>query len=114
MSSAAKWSLTATATLWANTGRAAWGGGPSWAVPVTLPCDYAADARKARDARGDEYSTREVIYTERADIKPGDRILIGASAVTDPIAAGAREVRSVMRYGDVFERKADDFLVGTI
>jgi hypothetical protein len=51
------------------------------------------------------------VFTERADIKPGDRILIGASTLSSPIAAGADEVRAVQRYGDTFERKADDFVV---
>ena len=49
-----------------------------------------------------------------ADIKRGDWVLIGTSALADPVAAGAREVRAVERFGDTFERTADDYLIGTI
>ena len=54
-----------------------------------------------------------MLYTERAGIKQGDRVLIGTSTAADPIAAGAVEVRRVMRYGDTLDRKADDYMVAT-
>jgi len=114
MSAVAAWSLTATATLWALSQRDAWSGAPVFDAPVQIACDYASDARLMRDSLGDEFTTREVIYTERADIKPGDRILIGASTAADPIAAGAREVRAVKRDADTFGRAADDYTVGTV
>jgi len=94
--------------------RDGWAGGLIFADPVQMACDYASDARLMRDSLGDEFTTREVIYTERADIKPGDRILIGASTEADPIAAGAREVRAVKRDADTFDRKADDYTIGTV
>ena len=114
MSSAARWSMTAQATHWALQSADGWTGVPVWAAPETFACDYTMDSRLMRDARGDEFTTREVIFTERATVRPGDRVLIGVSALLDPVAAGAREVRSVMRYGDTLERKADDYMLGTV
>ena len=56
---------------------------------------------------------RQILHTERADIKRGDMVLIGASVVSTPVAAGAFEVRAVTRYADTFDQKADDFKVMT-
>lgn len=114
ISSAARWSYTAQATHWALQSADGWTGVPVWAAPETFACDYTMDSRLMRDARGDEFTTREVIFTERSTVRPGDRVLIGVSALLDPVAAGAREVRSVMRYGDTLERKADDYMLGTV
>lgn len=66
-----------------------------------------------RDARGAEFVARQVIFTERADIKAGDMILIGTSTAADPLAAGAEEVKAVTRHADTFERKADDYQIAT-
>lgn len=76
-------------------------------------CDYASTAKTARDAKGDEFTTELLLYTERAGIKHGDRIMLGASTATDPIAAGAKEVRNVLRNADTFDRVADDYEVMT-
>lgn len=112
MSSAARWSYTAKATLWALQSRDGWTGAQVFAAPAVIDCDYSTKAERLRDSTGDEYTASLVIYTERSGIKPGDRLLIGASAATDPIAAGARKVRSILRQADVFDRAADDFEVG--
>ena len=114
MSAAASWSYTAVATLWPMAARDAWLGGKTFGAPVAVLCDYKAESKVMTDATGEEFTCAEVIYTERADIKRGDRILIGVSALADPIAASAREVRSVTRYGDTFERTTDDYLVATV
>jgi len=113
MSAAAVWSYTATATLWALQSRGDWNGALTFAAPVTFLCDYKADAKTRTDARGREYTSRLSIYTERAGIKQGDRVLIGRVTTADPIAAGALEVRKVLRQADVFDRLADDFEVAT-
>lgn len=114
MSAAARFSYTAKATLWPLVSRADWGGAGQFGAPAIFLCDYSANAQTMRDAQGDEFVTRQVIYTERADIKRGDRILLGVSAAADPIAAEALEVRTVARQADTFQRKADDFVIGTI
>lgn len=112
MSAAARWSQTKIATLWPLTSTEGWGGQQSYGAPVRVLCDYKTEARRARTAAGDEFTTRLVIYTERADIKQGDRVCIGASDAADPLAAGAEEVRAVDRFADAFSRLgADDFAV---
>jgi hypothetical protein len=113
MSAAASWSYTATATLWVLLGRDDWTGAVTYGAPQEVPCDYSAKAERRTDAKGVEFTTRQIIYTERADIKRGDRIVIGTSTSLDPVAAGAAEVRSVQRYADTFDRLADDFEVAT-
>lgn len=113
MSSAARWSLTATATHWPRVSLDGWAQTETFAAPVTFACDYQAKAERATDDLGVEFVTRQILYTERATIKRGDRVLIGVSVAADPIAAGADEVRSVQRDGDTFERKADDYVIRT-
>lgn len=81
--------------------------------PELVACDYSAKAERRTDALGVEFVTRQVIYTERADIKRQDRIIIGEHAGLDPIAAGALEVRAVQRHGDTFDRVADDYEILT-
>lgn len=65
------------------------------------------------DATGQEFVSRQVLYTERATIQPGDMVLIGAHAGADPVIAGAAEVRSVTRYADTFDLVADDYMIAT-
>lgn len=113
MSSTANWSYTATATHWATIGYDGITGGTSYAAPVTFQCDYSAESKLMRDANGDEFVSRQIIYTERSTIKPGDFVAIGSFTESSPISAGALEVRAVNRYADTFKRQADDFKVVT-
>ena len=99
--------------MWALQSRADWSGALAFAAPVQILCDYKADAKTRTDARGREYTSRLSIYTERAGIKQGDRILIGTSTAADPVLAGADEVMDVARFGDTFQREADDYVVTT-
>ena len=111
MSAAARWSYTATATVWPLQARDDWAGARTWAAPVPIACDYSGEARRATDAKGLEFTARLTVYTERADVKPGDMIAIGTHTGADPVVAGAVEVRAVQRDADVFDRKADDYTV---
>lgn len=113
MSAAAAWSYTSTATHWAQAGFDDWTGARTWAAPVVFPCDYKAEARTMTDATGQEFVSRQAIYTERATVQPGDMVLIGSHTGTDPVAAGAAEVRSVTRYADTFDLVADDYMIAT-
>lgn len=113
MSAAASWSYTSSATVWPRLSRADWSGVEAFGPPSTFPCDYSAESIRMTDAAGVEFVTKQLLFTERADIKQGDRVLIGASAEPDPIAAGALEVRAVMRWSDTFDRVADDFRIAT-
>lgn len=113
MSAASRWSHTSTATLWPLTGRNDATGVATYGPPVPIACDYSAEAMRMTDATGVEFTTRQLIHTERADIKQGDMILIGTSTALNPHAAGAYEVRAVTRYADTFEGQADDYRVAT-
>jgi hypothetical protein len=111
MSSAARWSYTAAATVWPLLSRDDWAGARAFGAPVAIACDYSGQARRVADAKGQEFTGRLTIYTERADIKPGDMVAIGAHSGADPLAAGAVEVRAVQRDADTFDRRADDYMV---
>lgn len=112
MSAAANWSYTAKATLWALQSRDGLTGAEVFAAPVQFLCDYSSSVRSGRSADpGDERIGGMQLFTERAGIKRGDRILIGASTVASPLGLDTLEVRDVLRYGDTFDRTADDFKV---
>lgn len=113
MSAAASWSYTSTATHWPQSGRDDWTGARTWGAPVVFACDYSAESVRMTDVKGVEFTTRQIIHTERASIQQGDMVLIGASTNASPIAAGAFEVRAVTRYADTFDGLADDFKVVT-
>lgn len=113
MSAAASWSYTAAATLWPLLGRDDWTGVASFGPPEVIACDYSSESKRMTDAKGIEFTTRQILWTERADIKRGDRVLIGVSVDLDPVATGAHEVRSVKRGADTFDRLADDYTVMT-
>lgn len=81
--------------------------------PEGFACDYSAAAERLTDDRGIEFTSRQILHTEKAGIAQGDMVLIGESTNADPIAAGAYEVRSVTRYSDTFDRLADDYRVAT-
>jgi hypothetical protein len=113
MSAAASWSYTSLATLWVWLGRDDWSGVETFDLPLSFACDYSAESVRMTDAKGVEFTTRQILYTDLPGIKQGDRVLIGESLVVDPIAAGAFEVRSVTRYADTFDNVAEDFKLAT-
>lgn len=113
MSAASRWSHTSTATHWPLIGRDDWTGALVYGAPVAFACDYKAESKRMTDASGVEFVSSQTLYTERASIKAGDRVLIGSSSIADPVAAGAVEVRSVTRFADTFDSAADDFEVHT-
>lgn len=113
MSAAANWSYTARATLWPWLGRDDWTNVDTFGPPEQFACDYSAESKRVTDANGVEFVTRQTLYTERADIKQRDRVLIGVSDVADPVAAGALEVRAITRDADTFDRTADDWVIYT-
>lgn len=112
MSALSRWSLTSTATHWAMTGFDDWTGSKNFGPPVTFACDYSAESKRMTDTKGVEFTTRQIIYTERASIVQGDMVLIGAHT-GDPITAKAFEVRAVTRDADTFDKLADDYTVAT-
>ena len=114
MSSLAAWSYTSKATHWPRVSRDDWSRAAAFGAPVVFACDYSAQALKVTDDRGEEFVTRSILHTEKADVSRGDFVRIGASAVLDPTTlADAFEVRAVQRYADTFENAADDWKVMT-
>lgn len=110
----ASWSYLQTATLWRLASRDEWGGQTAYAAPVLFLCDYSAEGRRLVTARGDEFTSRLLIFTSLATIQQGDMILIGNSSAADPHAAGAQEVRAVDRWADTFTAEgAQDFRIAT-
>lgn len=113
MSAAARFSYTSKATHWPKTGFDDWTGVETYGAPVVIDCDYTAESVRMTDAKGVEFTTRQIILTEAAGIKQGDMILIGQSGEANPLTAGAFEVRAVTRYADTFDQQADDYKVIT-
>lgn len=113
MSSLAAWSYTSTATVWPLLSRGDWNGVKTFGPPESFACDYSATSMRMTDANGVEFTTREILHTERSTVKAGDMVLIGKSTTSSPVAAGAFEVRAITRYADTFENRADDFKIAT-
>lgn len=113
MSSVANWSYTAKATIWRRLGKNELGDPLGYAVPESVLCDYEGGLSKRIGSLGSEIVVKNTVWTEYALAAAGDYLLIGESTETDPVAAGADEVRQVIRYADTFERLADDFAIIT-
>ncbi len=116
MSSAANWSYTAKATIWRKlVGATDEYGDPvnGYAAPEVIMCDYQGGLSKRLASLGLEIVVKNTVWTEYALAATGDYLLIGESTGPDPIAAGADEVRQVVRYADTFERLADDYAILT-
>lgn len=120
MSSAASWSYTAKATIWRSLGNDSYGDPLGYTEPAFIWCDYQGGLSKnvagvsaAIGNLGTEVVIKNTIWTEFAQAKAGDYVLIGESTLADPIAAGADEVVRVIRYADTFERALEDFAIIT-
>lgn len=113
MSSVANWSYTAVATLWRKTGEDDYGKA-TFAAPIQIMCDYGGDATARLGDIGLEFVVKNTHWTEYAEARQGDYILIGASTADSPLDVdGADEVRHIIRYADTFERIADDYAIIT-
>lgn len=113
MSSVANWSYTAAATIWRILGTDEYGDPLGWSTPEVIMCDYEGGLSKRIGSLGSEIVVKNTIWTEYSSATAGDYLLIGESAELDPVAAGADEIRQVIRYADTFERLADDYALIT-
>ena len=114
MSSVANWSYTATATIWRKLeGNDEYGDPLGYAPPEEILCDYEGGLSKRIGNRGAEIVVKNTVWTEFALAEAGDYLLIGLSTESDPVVAGADEVRQVIRYADTFERMTDDYAILT-
>lgn len=114
MSSVANWSYTARATIWPfirlddRWGKAVYG------PPVSFDCDYGSKRKRRheRPVMGDALVINMYVWTEYADAKVGDRLVIGEFTDAEPVEA-SNTVAYVDRDADTFERLADDYEIGT-
>ncbi|MDL4067382.1 hypothetical protein KC310_06375 [Enterobacter hormaechei subsp. xiangfangensis] len=114
MSSISSWSYTATATIWRKLeGNDEYGDPLGYAPPEQIMVDYEGGLSKRIGSIGSEVVVKNTVWTEFALAAAGDYLLIGVSKEADPVAAGADEVRQVIRYADTFERLADDYAILT-
>ena len=113
MSSIGRWSYTAPCTIWKPLGKDRYGQPLGWSAPLVIMADYQGGLSKRLGDIGFEQVVKNTFWTEYADAKTGDRILIGASDEPDPIAAGADEVMQSIQYADTFERLTDDWAILT-
>lgn len=113
MSSIANWSYTAKATIWRNLGKDEAGDPIGYTAPEIILCDYEGGLSKRIGSLGAEIVVKNTIWTEFSLAAAGDCLLIGESTESDPVVAGADEVRQVIRYADTFERLADDYAIIT-
>lgn len=116
MSSVANWSYTAKATIWRKGARGRDENGDpinGYDAPVVIMVDYEGGLSKRIGSLGAEIVVKNTVWTEYALADAGDYLLIGESSDADPVAAGADEVRQVIRYADTFERVADDYAILT-
>lgn len=107
MTATANWSYTAEATIWCSLGTDEWNK-PSFDAPITIACDYGGNADVGR-----EFVVKDTVWTEYAEAKEGDYLLIGVSTEANPIDAGADEIKHIIRYADTFDRVADDYALIT-
>lgn len=115
MSSIANWSYTAKATIWALIpGQQDRWGKNVYAAPVTFFCDYGSKSKRQREApaMGAELIVNQYVWTEYADAKIGDRLVIGEYTDAYPVEH-ADTVVDIGRDADTFERLADDYEIGT-
>ncbi len=114
MSEIARWSYTATATIWRKLeGNDEYGDPLGYAEPEQILCDYEGGLSKRIGSLGSEIVVKNTVWTEFALADAGDYLLIGVSTEPDPVVAGADEVRQVIRYADTFYRTADDWAIIT-
>ncbi|MBK0000294.1 hypothetical protein [Erwinia sp. S38] len=113
MSSLANWSYTTPCTIWKPLGKDRYGQSLGWSAPLVIMADYQGGLSKRLGDIGFEQVVKNTFWTEYAEAKAGDYILIGESDNSDPIAAGADEVMQSIQYADTFERTTDDWAILT-
>ena len=113
MSSLARWSYTAKATIWRVASENEFGT-KTFHPPEVISCDYGLDSAIAESAGvGMGFIAKNTFWTEYDKANEGDFILIGESSELDPIKACANEIKHITRYADTFERLADDYALMT-
>lgn len=108
------WSYIQTATLWSLQARDGWTGAKTYAPPVWFLCGHIEEDARVTDSKGQEFVSRARFFTSLPGVKQGDRVLLGASTLADPLAAGASEVRAITQWADAFNALgAPDYKLST-
>lgn len=113
MSSVARWTYTAKATIWRVAGENEYGT-KTFHLPEYIDCNYGFDSAIVKSAGvGLGFLVKNTFWTEYDKANEGDFILIGESSELDPIKVGANEIKHIIRYADLFDRLADDYALIT-
>lgn len=101
MSLIARWSYKNTATVKPYLGEDLENGGTLYGDPFEIACTWAAESKQMRDAKGAEFVSNYVIWSEDARPKYRDMILLNTEQLTE-----WQEIRSHMQwdmspFGDV-------------
>lgn len=113
MSSVARWTYTAKATIWRVAGENEYGT-KTFHPPEYIDCNYGFDSAIVKSAGvGLGSLVKNTFWTEYDKANEGDFILIGESSELDPIKVGANEIKHIIRYADLFDRLADDYALIT-
>lgn len=75
--------------------------------------DYSAQSERMVSSAGNDFVSKQTIYTEYSLAKEGDFVLIGESAELNPYNAMAQEVLLVLEYSDTLERLKSDYKLVT-
>lgn len=76
MSSLSRWTYTNTATVYPFEGEDLYNGGTLFGTPYEIACTWETGGKMLRDASGDEFVSRMVIYTEDPRPKARDQIVL--------------------------------------
>jgi hypothetical protein len=112
MSSAASWSYTASITIWSKNPQN-WDDAVTWSPPIVFKGDYSATSERLVSSAGIDFVAKQNIFTEYADAKVGDMVLIGSSTNPDPHSVNAQEILLILDYGDTLSRQAPDYRIVT-
>lgn len=113
MSSITEWTYTEPCTVWRKTEADKYGK-PTFSAPEIILCDYGFNSDVKTDAKGNEINQKNTFWTEFPGAGIGDYILLGESALANPIEAGADEILNKINYGNTLDRdELPDFALVT-
>lgn len=114
MSATANWSYTNVATIWPNLGRDPETREPLWGEPRTIACTFATMGDTQTDDNGQEFVPQDTVWHEdQAEIKAGDRVVIGEELVGALPPARAKPIRKVGGWDMSFFGEEADFVFYT-
>lgn len=107
MSSIARWSYKATATVLPFISKNGQTNQNVYGAPYTILCNYTAKSEQRRDDKGQEFISQHLIYTEDDRPKYLDKITLDYTGAT-PQEIRSRTVWDMAMFGDI-----PDFLLVT-